>query len=107
MAISLDVLYIGLQLFRHTKCQFLIAIKIKQNLQTNKVPEIQKVSKYKFHGTASFSIRELLFSVRTTSLIDLSYCYLNNFAVFIYKITSDSLQICLLNICTKHLLFFK
>ena len=88
MAISLDVLYIGLQLFRHTKCQFLIAIKIKQNLQTNKVPEIQKVSKYKFHGTASFSIRELLFSVRTTSLIDFSYCYFNYFGGLPNKIAS-------------------
>ena len=44
----------------------------------------KKSQKSKFQGKARFSVGELWFSVRTTSLIDFLYCYLNDFAVYIF-----------------------
>ena len=60
---------------------FQLLWKIKQNLQTKKFQNYKKSQNSKYQGTARFLIRITLF-------IDFLYCYLNDFAVNIYKTTS-------------------
>ena len=59
-----------------------IAMKNQAKFATKKSSQnLKKFRKSKYQGTARFS-------VRTTSFIDVWYCYLNEFAVFINKTAS-------------------
>ena len=72
--------------------------KLSKICKHKKLHNHKKSQESKFQGTARFA-------VITTSFIDFLYCFLIDFVVLFIKQLPESPQICLLNICTKHLLF--